>query len=91
MLRIEGRYTKTCRYCNDEFKTDWEHQVYCTNTHKTYDYRKRRLHKAAGKICPKCGKPWLEPTASETTGTKPKYCAGCQTYYAERYQTTKQD
>lgn len=83
-----GKYLKTCRYCGMEFKTDWEHQAYCTPTHKTYDYRRRRLEKSPVKICPKCGKPWTEPKASESR-TKPHYCAACQDYFANRYREGK--
>ena len=80
-----GKYIKTCKYCGIEYKTDIEHQAYCTPTHKTYAYRERRLKKASGRICAKCGRPWTEPRAAGS-GLKPSYCRVCQEYFENHYR-----
>ncbi len=80
-----GRYSKTCPYCGKEFTTDVEHKKYCSEAHKTYDYRRRRLEQATEKICPKCGRPWTEPEISKNH-TKPSYCRYCQQYFADHHR-----
>lgn len=79
---------RNCAVCGKPYVQGNVNQRHCSDTCRSYAYRARRAAAAVRtdtRICVKCGRPWTEP--DRTKRGKPAYCARCQTYFRERYES----